>query len=395
MSQGGQLYVVTAGGTGGHLFPARALGLELNRRGNMVILVTDLRGEKIVATFREFIVNFVPSGTLSAPGLAKKIGALWRIFLGTVESYSMFRKMKPAAVVGFGGYPSFPAMLAAKLAGIPICVHEQNAVMGKANARVVPWAAAVALSFEDTKGLDRRRTKEVVVTGNPVRAEIAALRDKPYPGFGPGTKFRILVFGGSQGAKVLTNTVPAAMAHLPDSLKKRLEVTQQCHEEDKDALILKYTEAGINATVDSFFHNIPELLADAHLVIGRAGASTVCELAVAGRPGILVPLPSSLRDEQTANARVLASAGGGWLIPQPEFTDAELAKRLLKLATTHHLLQEAAVDAKALGRPGAASALADLVERVAGEHAEAMMAKTAEQTGANPSSSQRKERSGA
>jgi len=210
-----------------------------------------------------------------------------------------------------------------------------------------------------------------VVTGNPVRAEIVALRDKPYPEFGPETKFRILVFGGSLGAKVLTTVVPAAIGHLPPALRDRLEVTQQCHEEDREELAAKYAEMGIEATVASFFHDIPARLAETHLVIGRAGASTVCELAVAGRPGILVPLPSALRDEQTANAMMLAGAGGGWLMPQAELTDVELAKRILKLATTHKALEDAAADAKLVGRPEATTALADLVERIAGQHSRA------------------------
>jgi UDP-N-acetylglucosamine--N-acetylmuramyl-(pentapeptide) pyrophosphoryl-undecaprenol N-acetylglucosamine transferase len=367
MSESTKFYVVTAGGTGGHLFPARALGSELTRRGHMVILITDKRAETIVSTFRDMVVFFVPSGTFANAGFKKKLRAAWDIFLGTLESRGLYKKMRPEAVIGFGGYPSVPAMLAAKLSGIPICIHEQNAVMGRANARLAPWASAVALSFEGTRGFKAKKVQETVVTGNPVRAEIAALRDKPYPEFGPDTKFRLLVFGGSQGAKILTSVVPAALSHLPPALRARMEVTQQCHEEDKSVLEQKYAEAGIAATVASFFHDIPALLADTHLVIGRAGASTVCELAAAGRPGILVPLPSSLRDEQTANAMMLAGAGGGWLIPQAELTDVELAKRILKLATTHKALEDAAADAKMVGRPEAASALADLVEKIVAE----------------------------
>lgn len=367
----GKIYVVTAGGTGGHLFPARALGSELTRRGNMVILVTDIRAETIVTTFRDFIVNFVPSGTFANKNLSEKLKVAYKIFLGATESYGLFKKMKPEVVIGFGGYPAVPAMLAAKFLGIPICLHEQNAVMGSANAKFASSAAAVALSFEATRGFDREKAREVVVTGNPVRAEIIALRDKPYPDFGPETKFRILVFGGSLGAKVLTTVVPAAIGHLPPALRDRLEVTQQCHEEDREELAAKYAEMGIEATVASFFHDIPARLAETHLVIGRAGASTVCELAVAGRPGILVPLPSALRDEQTANAMMLAGAGGGWLMPQAELTDVELAKRILKLATTHKALEDAAADAKLVGRPEATTALADLVERIAGQHSRA------------------------
>jgi UDP-N-acetylglucosamine--N-acetylmuramyl-(pentapeptide) pyrophosphoryl-undecaprenol N-acetylglucosamine transferase len=335
----------------------------------MVILVTDIRAETIVTTFRDFIVNFVPSGTFANKGPIEKLKVAYKIFLGTLESYNLFKEMKPEVVVGFGGYPAVPAMLAARFLGIPICIHEQNAVMGSANAKFASSAATVALSFESTRGFDRAKAREVVVTGNPVRAEIIALRDKPYPEFGPDTKFRILVFGGSLGAKILTTVVPAAIAHLPPALRERIEVTQQCHGEDKDELIAKYAEMGIEATVAPFFHDIPERLAKTHLVIGRAGASTVCELAVAGRPGILVPLPSALRDEQTANAMMLAGAGGGWLMPQSELTDVELAKRILKLATTHKALEDAAADAKVVGRPEATTALADLVERIAGEHA--------------------------
>ena len=334
------------------------------------MLITDDRAKTIVTTFRDFAVYFVPSGTFANAGPMQKLRVAWDIVLGTFESRSLYKKMRPSVVVGFGGYPSVPAMLAAKLSGIPICIHEQNAVMGRANARLVPWAAAVALSFEGTRGFNAGKAREIVVTGNPVRAEIVALRDKPYPEFGPDTKFRLLVFGGSLGAKILTSVVPAALNHLPPTLRERMVVTQQCHAEDKDTLIQKYAEAGITATVAPFFHDIPALLADAHLVIGRAGASTVCELAAAGRPGILVPLPTSLRDEQTANAMMLAGAGGGWLIPQAELTDVELAKRILKLATSRKALEDAAAEAKVVGRPEAASALADLVEKVVDQAAQ-------------------------
>lgn len=359
------IFALAAGGTGGHLFPARALGAELKKRGHDVTILTDGRGLAFAEMLSGMAIEVLPSGTFAKKGMVEKIKTAARIAAGAFRAYRLFRRTRPAAVIGFGGYPSLPAMLGARLARVPTCVHEQNAVLGRVNGALAPYVDAVALTFEHTHGLSERDRAKAVVTGNPVRAEIAAIRERPYPAIDEKSALNLLVFGGSQGAKVLSDAVPAAIAALPPVLRARIEIVQQCRPEDIDAVRKKYEDIGAHASLTAFIADMARELAKAHLVIGRSGASTVCELAVAGRPGILVPLPNALRDEQTMNARHLAEAGGGWLIPEPQFSPIELAKRLQKLLTNPGALQEAAKEARAMGHPGAAAALADLVEAIA------------------------------
>ena len=361
--------VLTAGGTGGHVFPAQALAQELVRRGHRVALVTDVRGADYGERFPGVDQYRVRAGTFAGRGMLGKVRALGDIAAGTAAAYRLLGRIDARAVVGFGGYPSLPTMLAALARGLPTCLHEQNAVLGRVNRLVAGRVNRVALSFDGTTGLSPAASRNAVLTGNPVRAEIIEAAHEGYNAPIGDAVFRILVTGGSQGARITSEVVPSALAALPPALARRLQVTQQCRLADIDRVRDLYERAGIRADLASFFPDLPDRLAWSHLVIARAGASTVSEVAVAGRPAILVPLPSAMDDHQSANARALDSAGGGWLVPQDQFTPPELAKRIQRLACVPERLVQAAAAARLVGRPGAAAALADLVETLAGQGA--------------------------
>ncbi len=355
--------VLAAGGTGGHIFPAQSLAQELVRRGHDPVVVTDRRGAGYAAAFPDLELHAVraasPSGSLVAKARAAvEIGA------GTLTARSLFRRLDPTVVVGFGGYPSFPAMLAAVRLGLPTLLHEQNAVLGRANRLLAPKVSGLALSFAETRSVRPQDEAKAVVTGNPVRDAFAAVRDLPFnaPGDGP---LRLLVTGGSQGATVFSDVVPAALAALPEALRARLRVTQQCRAEDLERVCAAYRDAGITADLASFIDDVPGLLASAHLAITRAGASTVAELAVAGRPAVLVPYPNATDDHQAANARALVAAGGAWMLRQENFTAQACRQSLETLFTDPQTLGEMADGAARVGRPAAAAELADLVERLA------------------------------
>jgi UDP-N-acetylglucosamine--N-acetylmuramyl-(pentapeptide) pyrophosphoryl-undecaprenol N-acetylglucosamine transferase len=282
-----------------------------------------------------------------------------------VQAQKHLESLKPSAVVGFGGYATWPVLAAAATLKIPTAAHEQNAVLGRVNRWLSPVVDALALSYERTRFLTGSRARKAIVTGNPVRPEVAALAAMPYPAVSEDGIFRILVVGGSLGARVLSEVVPTALSMLPFAQRRRLQVTQQCRAEDLERVDALYREAGIAAETAEFLDDMPERLSWAHLVIARAGASTLAEVAAAGRPAILVPLPIATDDHQTENARSFAQAGAGWLVPQPEFTAADLAKRVQKLITRPEGLIEAAAAARTLGRPEATRLLSDLIERMA------------------------------
>jgi UDP-N-acetylglucosamine--N-acetylmuramyl-(pentapeptide) pyrophosphoryl-undecaprenol N-acetylglucosamine transferase len=287
------------------------------------------------------------------------------ITVGTVQARTLLKRLRPAAVIGFGGYPSVPTMMAATWLGLPTLLHEQNAVLGRANRLLASRVGHVATSFESVAGLRAADRDKVVLSGNPVRASFVATRAAPYPmpnGNGP---LNLLVLGGSQGAHVFSRVVPAAIAGLPDSLRQRLRVIQQCRPEDIDDVRAAYDGTGIATELSTFFDDVPERLAAAHLVIARAGASTVAELVTIGRAAILVPYPHATDDHQTANARALDDQGAAWLMPQIAFCPSALTARLEALLNLPATLATAAARAHALGRPDAASRLADLVEREA------------------------------
>lgn len=355
-------YVLAAGGTGGHMIPAHALAEELMRRGHRVALVTDDRGARIPGLFDGVQVHILPAGRLSGGPLGW-LRAVRKIFLGRAMALRLYETFRPSAVIGFGGYPALPALMAAQRDRIPTLVHEQNAVLGRVNRLVAGKVDAIATAYPNVDRLGKGHEGKVHLVGNPVRDEVLALRDQPYPELAEDGIFRVLVTGGSQGASILSRVVPEGLGMLPEHFRRRLQVTQQCRAEDIEQVRARYAGLGIPADLATYITDMPDKLAWSHLIIARAGASTIAELTAAGRPAILVPLPSATDDHQTANAREMAKAGGARMIPQKSFTPIELAKQMQKLGLEPDALANAAARARSVGRPDAAGDLADLVER--------------------------------
>lgn len=355
-------YVLAAGGTGGHMVPAAALAQELTKRGHRVALISDARGVRFPGLFEGVQTHVLPAGRfqLRRPlGWGSAVREMWR---GRAMARELYKTFRPAAVIGFGGYPAMPALLAAFADKIPTAVHEQNAVLGRVNRLVATKVDAIATSYAETERLSARLAAKTHLVGNPVREAVLALRSRPYPLLEEDGIFRVLVTGGSQGASVLSKVVPDGLAMLPPTFRRRLQVTHQARIEDIDAARAQYAEHHIAAELATYLPDMPEQLAWAHLVIGRAGASTIAELTAAGRPAILVPLPSATDDHQTANAREMTRAGGARTIAQSAFTAVELAKQMQKLGLDPAALENAAGRARSVGRPKAVSDLADLVE---------------------------------
>ncbi len=355
--------LIAAGGTGGHLFPAEALATVLKARGWIVHLATDHRAEGYGAAFPAVETHIVPSGTL-AGGVVKRVDSLIKLGSGFVQSAILLRRIKAAVAVGFGGYPTLPPMLAAWFTGVPTVIHEQNAVLGRANRLLSSRVAAIGATTADLRLRPSDRRK-IAVTGNPVRDAVKAVAGSPLPPLGPSDPFRVLVFGGSQGARFLSDLVPPAVEDLDPDMRRRLFVTQQARAEDIDRVRGDYQRLGVKAELAPFFRDLPARMAASHLVVSRSGASTVAELAVIGRPAILIPLPNALDDDQGANARMMQAAGGGWLVAQKDLTPERLAMELRRLMAGPEGLAKAAEAARSIGRPDAAERLADLVERTA------------------------------
>jgi len=359
-------YVLAAGGTGGHMVPAAALAAELIRRGHRVALVSDHRGVRFPGLFAEgqggVQTHVLPAGRFQVGKPLGWLPAARQMWAGRNMARELYRTFRPAAVIGFGGYPALPALLAAFADHIPTAVHEQNAVLGRVNRLVARRVDAIATSYAETARLAPRLSGKVHLVGNPVRDVVLALRAKPFPLLEEDGIFRVLVTGGSQGASVLSRVVPDGLAMLPLAFRSRLQVTHQARIEDIDAARAQYAQHGIPAELATYLPDLPDRLAWAHLVIARAGASTIAELTAAGRPSILVPLPSATDDHQTANAREVTAAGGARTIAQDGFTAVELAKQMQKLGLDPAALENAAGRAKGVGRPDAVRDLADLVE---------------------------------
>jgi UDP-N-acetylglucosamine--N-acetylmuramyl-(pentapeptide) pyrophosphoryl-undecaprenol N-acetylglucosamine transferase len=356
-------FVLAAGGTGGHMMPAHALAAELVARGHKVALVTDARGAKIPGLFGGIETDIIPAGRITKNPLSW-FGGVRAILKGRAQARRLYRNFKPSAVIGFGGYPAYPALIAAHAAGIPTAVHEQNAVLGRVNRLVARKVKAIATAYPDVERIPAGALNKVHLVGNPVREEIVALRDQPFPPIDEEGVFRVLVIGGSQGASVLSEVVPNGLAMLPESLRRRLQVTQQCRVEDIESVRAQYKALAIPADLATYMTDIPEKLAWTHLMIARAGASTVAELTAAGRPAIFVPLPSATDDHQTANVREMVAAGGARSIRQTNFTSKELAKQMQKLGLNPAGLTHAAEAARSCGRPHATRDLANLVEQL-------------------------------
>lgn len=356
-----QTIVIAAGGTGGHFFPAEALAAELITRGHRIVLMTDSRSaglKSLVFAGRE---TFMLRGAgIAGRGVVRAVKAVGSLGAGIVQARRILSRLRPAGIVGFGGYPCVaPVIAAGWVRPRPfVILHEQNAVLGRANRFLAGRADVLALSFAATERVPGGTI--AVVTGNPVRPAIASLANAGY--VSAIDRIRLLVLGGSLGARVFSDIVPPALQALPDALRARITVVQQCRAEDLDRVRAAYAENGIDAELAAFFPDIADKLVAAHLVIARAGASTVSELAVAGRPSILVPLPGAIDDHQTANARALAAAGGARVMLQTDFTGAALAACLENYLGAPSLLTAAAVAARGQARPGAASRLADIVE---------------------------------
>lgn len=354
------LILLATGGTGGHVFPAAALAREMATRGYRVAVATDRRGLAFFEKKGLGDVHAVRAATPTGQGLLPKLGGILELAMGVFQARRLLRRLRPAAVVGFGGYASVPTMFAASLARLPTLIHEQNAVLGRANRFLAGRADRIAVSFAHIEGLRDEDMAKILFTGNPVRAAVAAVGARPYTPVAPDGPLNLLIIGGSQGATIFSTVVPAAIALLPTDLRRRLRVAQQCRAEDIDAVRAAYESAHIEAELATFFADIPDRLASAHLVISRAGASSAAELSAAGRPALLVPYPHAVDDHQTANAQALDQTGGAWLMPQASFTAEALAARLEAFLTLPATLEKAAACALAARRGDATARLADM-----------------------------------
>lgn len=361
-----KLVMLAAGGTGGHLFPAFALAQELGRRGITVDLATDMRGDRYGTGFPARTVHQIPAATLGARSPVAAARTAFTLANGIRTAFALLGRVKPAAVVGFGGYPTFPPLIAAHLRRIPTAIHEQNAVMGKANRMLASRVSAIAASFAETALVPDGARPKVRVTGNPVRDVVIDWGTRSYRPPTDDGPFDLLVFGGSQGARYFSEAVPPAVGLLPADLRGRLRIVQQCRAEDLEGVRAAYAGLGVAADLAPFFKDLPERMAGAHLVIGRAGASSVAELTVLGRPSILVPLPHALDNDQLRNASRLAESGACWCIEQKDLTTQRLAAEIERCARAPGDLAAAAAAAKKLGRPDAVVRLADLVEELIG-----------------------------
>ncbi|NQX94044.1 MAG: undecaprenyldiphospho-muramoylpentapeptide beta-N-acetylglucosaminyltransferase [Erythrobacter sp.] len=383
-------FVLAAGGTGGHLIPAFALATELEARGHHVALITDERGANIPGKPDSVPAHVLPAGRFGKNPLKWPAG-ISAVLEGRQMALRLFQSFEPAAVIGFGGYPALPALLGALAVKIPTVVHEQNAVLGRVNRLLSGRVDAIATSYPDVERLKDKYANKTHLVGNPVREEVLALRDQDFPALTDESLLRVLVTGGSQGARILSEVIPDGLAMLPPPLRSRLQITQQCRPEDLEGVRERYSEHDIPAELGTYFEDMHERLADTHLFIGRAGASTIAELTAVGRPAILIPLPIATDDHQAANTREMVKAGGARMIRQPAGTvqdprpmgdkgnalrkaqsdifsklAKDISKQIQAMAQKPETLANAAHGAWNCGRPKAAKDLADLVETLGG-----------------------------
>jgi UDP-N-acetylglucosamine--N-acetylmuramyl-(pentapeptide) pyrophosphoryl-undecaprenol N-acetylglucosamine transferase len=356
--------LLAAGGTGGHLFPAVALAAALRDRGAAVELITDARALKYGGEIPVDAIHSIPAATTTGAGALNKARATLVLGLGLVAALALLPRLRPRAVVGFGGYPTVPPLLSAWLLGAPSVLHEQNAVVGRANRFLAPRVSRVATGFPEIKGLGAALAAKTRYTGNPVRPAVIAAAVTPYPDFTDG-RLQVLVTGGSQGARVMADVVPAALALLSGEERVRVRLTMQARGEDKGRVAAACAEIQFPVELADFFADLPARIARSHLVVGRSGASTVSELAVIGRPSILVPFPHALDQDQAANAAILAEAGAATVLPQREFTPQRLADLLRGALADPAALSKAAAAAQSVGVVNAADRLADVVLEIA------------------------------
>jgi UDP-N-acetylglucosamine--N-acetylmuramyl-(pentapeptide) pyrophosphoryl-undecaprenol N-acetylglucosamine transferase len=355
--------LLAAGGTGGHLFPAEALAHELNARGWAVHLATDERAERFASHFPAAAIHPIQSATMGSKNPVAVLGSFWKIWRGVRQASAIIGRIKPDAVVGFGGYPTLPPLYAATRRKVPTLIHEQNAVMGRANRALAGRVDAIAGGFlpEDTSAAGVK----TVTTGNPVRPPVLEAAKTPYAVSTGEQPFRLLVFGGSQGAQFFSDAVPAAVAMLSEAQRKRLVITQQARADDVARVKAAYAALGVDVQVSPFFTDMAARMGAAHLVVSRSGASTVSEIAVIGRPALLVPYPHALDHDQAANAAALAAAGGAVVHPQSTLSPERVAALIGGLMDDPERLTTMAAAAKSAGKPDAARLLADLTEAIA------------------------------
>jgi len=359
--------VLAAGGTGGHLFPAQALAEVLVQRGYAIHLMSDERVSQYASRFPALDVHKIAASSLT-PGRPMRLpGQALRLWRGYRQAHAILSRVKPKAVVGFGGYPSVPPFIAAARLGIPVALHEQNAVMGRANRFLAGHARLIASSFPDIANLAERHRGKLKVTGNPVRRQVLDVADAPYAAPSADEVLRLVVFGGSQGARMFSEIMPAAVGELSGAVRRKLEIVQQCRPEDLERVRAAYDELGVKAELQPFFADMPQRIAHAHLVICRSGASSVAELAVIGRPAVLVPLPAAIDNDQLRNAEAFAANGAGWVMREGAFTASDLAAFLTRIKFADGELAKAAGAARDLGRPDAAERLADEIEAMINE----------------------------
>lgn len=358
--------LLAAGGTGGHLFPAFALAEELKQRGALVDIVTDERVDQFAGQTVADAMHVVPSATLRGKNPVAIARTAFTLLAGIRAARRLIKQIKPDFVLGFGGYPTFPPLLAAGHLGVPTGLHDQNAVMGRANRMLAKRVDLIATSFAEVKYLPTELAHKVRLTGNPVRRSVLAVKDVPYTPLSPEGPFHILIFGGSQGARFFSEFFPEALALLDEPLRRRLVVTQQCRAEDLERVRQIYATAGIEARLQAFFDDLPAVMAASQLIICRSGASSVAELAVCGRPAIMVPLPHALDNDQLLNAQNLSAAGGGWVMPQDSLERGAIAARIAGFYAQAEVLQNAANAAKSVGQPDAVARLADVVLEMTG-----------------------------
>lgn len=356
------LIVLAAGGTGGHVYPAESLAAEMLERNFRLALITDRRGDAYGGILGDLDTYRVRAGGVAGKSIIARIQSVAEIAVGVWQAHRILSQLNPHVVVGFGGYASVPTMVAASFGSYKTAIHEQNAIFGRANRLLAPRVNRVATCFPELEQVPVSVLNKVVESGMPVRTPIIEQRATPYPELNSKSTIHLLVLGGSQGARILSDVIPDAIIKLPDDLKARIHITQQCRPEDLDRVRALYSYAKINAELSSFFTDVPDRMANAHLIIGRSGASTVAEALVIGRPSIMVPYMYAIDDHQTKNAHAVDDAGAGWLMAEKSFTSESLSNRLENLLSIPNTLNKAAARAKTSGRPDAAKRLADIIE---------------------------------
>ncbi len=357
--------MVAAGGTGGHLFPALALSEALIRRGFVIDLITDTRGGYFGADFPARNVYKVPAATFKGKSPIEATRTMATLSNGFQMAYKMVGEVQPKAIIGFGGYPSLPPLLAAMARGVPSLIHEQNAVMGRANRFLAPMVKAIACSFENTKYLDGKLLTKSHLTGTPLRSAVLKMKGQPYRPPSSSSQINLLIFGGSQGAQFFSDIMPEAIGLLPSHMRDRIMVTQQCRAEDIDRVFDSYEAAGVAAELSTFFDDMADKMFNSHLVISRAGATTVSELCAVGRPAILVPLPHSLDNDQFENASRFEAGGAGWCYEQPGLTAERLAGSIRRLLEEPLTLVKSAGAAIKMAQYNAVDNLAELLTHLA------------------------------